>query len=117
MMFWQKPNEKLKINPIFPLRKLRRLLKTAVEVLTRTPPTREPLRAPAAKAYEMLLGLPEHRAMTTREILDALGSRHNIYIDESTWTKDVAPELVAYGMKNRRRVGYYIPIEERPKKS
>jgi hypothetical protein len=37
-----------------------------------------------------------------------------IATDESTLRTHFLPQLVPYGMKNRPRAGYFIPLEARP---
>ena len=75
---------------------------------------REPLTPNAGKVYETLLALPEHKAMTTKDILNALAERR-IFIDESTFYNRIVKELEPYGLQNRPKVGYYIPLASRPK--
>ncbi|MGH7176744.1 MAG: hypothetical protein ACREJC_05130 [Tepidisphaeraceae bacterium] len=81
--------------------------------LPETDAVREPLTPHAAKVYEMLLALPEHKAMTTKDILDRLGEK-SIFIDESTFYNRIIKELEQYGLRNRPKVGYYIPLSDRP---
>jgi len=69
----------------------------------------KPLSANAAAVYELLKALLEYKAMKGREILKALENQNpSIFIDQSTLTKNIIPELKPYGVKNRPRIGYYI---------
>ena len=75
---------------------------------------REPLSPTAAAILDALLALPEHRGMTGPEILDHLSQLPDaINTDESTLTSRYIPELRMYGVKNRKKVGYYIPLQAR----
>ena len=87
-----------------PLRQMHRLL---IGMRGRT--EREPLSSNARKVYEILIVLPEHEALTGPQILDRLESL-GLIIDQSTLTKNILPELRQYGLKNKPRVGYYIPL-------
>ena len=70
---------------------------------------RKPLSANAAAVYELLKDLPEHRAMKGREILKAFeNQKPPKFIDQSTLTKNIIPELRPYGVINKRGAGYYI---------
>ena len=77
-------------------------------------PDRPGLSDTAAAVYEILLGLPEYRAVIGTKLLDALASR-GIVIDQSTLTGRVVPELLPYGIENIPRKGYRIRPSERPK--
>jgi len=69
----------------------------------------KPLSANAAAVYELLKDLPEHRAMKGGEILKALeNQKPHKFIDQSTLTKNIIPELRPYGVTNKRGAGYYI---------
>jgi len=68
---------------------------------------REPLSDNQAAIYELLKELPEHKAMTGKEILKKLEGK-GIIIDQSTLTKNIIPALRPYGVKNKRGAGYYI---------
>jgi hypothetical protein len=69
----------------------------------------KPLSANAAAVYELLKALLEYKAMKGREILKALENQNpSIFIDQSTLTKNIIPELRPYGVKNKPRIGYYI---------
>src|SRR5882724_2933123 len=71
-------------------------------------PPRLPLGKNAAILYEHLLSLPEHRAMTTPEILDWFAAAPNeIILSEDAFRDEILPELQRYGIKNRPRVGYF----------
>ncbi|MHC4111947.1 MAG: hypothetical protein ACYSUY_12800, partial [Planctomycetota bacterium] len=69
----------------------------------------ELLSANAAAVYELLKALPQYRGMKGREILKALENQQQpIFIDQSTLTKNIIPELRPYGVRNKRGAGYYI---------
>jgi len=69
----------------------------------------ELLSANAAAVYELLKALPQYRGMKGREILKALeNQKQPIFIDQSTLTKNIIPELRPYGVRNKRGAGYYI---------
>ena len=67
----------------------------------------KPLSEKAVAVLELLKTLPEHRGMTGPKILETLDAK-SIYIDQSTLTKNIIPELRHYGVKNKPRIGYYI---------
>ncbi len=71
---------------------------------------RPPLSENAAAVYELLKSLPEHKAMTGTQIINAIYEQNkNILIDQSTLTKNIMPILKKhYGVKNIRRTGYFI---------
>jgi hypothetical protein len=66
-----------------------------------------PLGEKAAAVYEILKALPEHKALTGKEILQQLEEK-GIITDQSTFTKSIIPALRPYGVKNKRGAGYYI---------
>lgn len=66
-----------------------------------------PLSKAAALIYEKLLSLKSHEAMLTRQIQDWYEVETKANLDEGTW-KNLRKEMEPYGLKNRRRVGYYI---------
>ncbi len=69
----------------------------------------ELLSANAAAVYELLKALPQYRGMKGQEILKALeNQKQPIFIDQSTLTKNIIPELRPYGVRNKRGAGYYI---------
>jgi len=68
----------------------------------------EPLSKNARLIYEKLKSLPKHEAMTRTEILDWLGDKHEVYMDEGTFNKK-RKELLPYGLKNKPRIGYWFP--------
>ena len=72
---------------------------------------RPPLSANAGAVYELLKALPEHKAMTGKEIITALDEKEKIFIDQSTLTKSIIPALQPYGVRNKRGAGYYIVKE------
>lgn len=76
-------------------------------------PPRPPLSDNAAKVREILLGLPSERGLIGRKLLEKL-DKHGVFIDQSTLTKRIIPELKPYGVMNKPRIGYYIPVESRP---
>jgi len=67
----------------------------------------EPLSDNQASVYDLLKTLPEHKALTGKEILHQLEDK-GIIIDQSTLTKNIIPALRPYGVKNKRGAGYYI---------
>jgi len=70
---------------------------------------REPLSENAVAVYELLKGLPQHRGLKGREILEKLEHREKpIIIDQSTLTKNIIPALRPYGVKNKPGAGYFI---------
>ena len=66
-----------------------------------------PLSKAAALIYEKLLTLKPHEAMLTRQIQDWYEEETGRNLDEGTWKK-LHKEMEPYGLKNRRRAGYYI---------
>lgn len=72
---------------------------------------KEPLSPVAATIYEWLRELPEHRAMTTGDILEEL-ARRGIDVCESTFYERYVPELKAWGVQNKPRIGYFISIND-----
>lgn len=81
-----------------------------------TPPTKQPLGRLASLIYEKLITLPEHKAMTLPAILDWLSKEHRELPSEDTFHKRIKPELDAYGLQSRPKVGYFIPAFARPTK-
>lgn len=72
-----------------------------------------PMLSPKASAvYELLLQLPEHRAMTGPQIVDALPME--AAMDESTLRKSIVPALKPYGLEHIAKVGYRIKPSKRP---
>ncbi|MEE9212443.1 MAG: hypothetical protein V3U29_07290, partial [Phycisphaeraceae bacterium] len=76
------------------------------------PTKRPPLSERAAAVYEILTKLPEHRAMTGPQLIDALVAR-GIRTEQSTLTSRIVPELRPYGIENVPRKGYHIPLGKR----
>ena len=74
---------------------------------------RPPLTKKPAAIYRILLELPEHKALTGPAIVAEL-LKVGIATDESTMRRHFLPRLRPYGLRNKRRVGYYIPLEDRP---
>ena len=75
---------------------------------------RPALARSAASAYEILLALPEHRAIKGPEMVSELYTKHKINIDESTFRKNVVPALKPYGLEHGP-AGYRIqPDRRRP---
>ncbi|MGA2916079.1 MAG: hypothetical protein ABSE89_08660 [Sedimentisphaerales bacterium] len=69
---------------------------------------KKPISDKAAAVYELLKTLPEHRGLTGHKIIKEL-SKQNIFIDQSTLTKNIIPILKKdYNVKNKPRIGYYI---------
>jgi hypothetical protein len=69
---------------------------------------KKPISDKAAAVYELLKTMPEHRGLTGRKIIEEL-SKKNIFIDQSTLTKNIIPILKKdYGVKSQPRIGYYI---------
>ena len=65
--------------------------------------------------YELLLNLPEHRAMTGPAICDVIHSEHSILLDESTLRKAIIPVLTRhYGVEHRPKIGYRVRPDRRP---
>ncbi|MEX2216530.1 MAG: hypothetical protein WD768_20625 [Phycisphaeraceae bacterium] len=69
----------------------------------------------AATVYELLLSVPAHRGLTGKQIIEALRER-DIYIEQSTLTTHILPQLKPYGLEGKRRVGYRIPQSRRPQR-
>ena len=70
---------------------------------------RPPLTTGARAVLEVLQGLKETEAMTGKKILDALANKNEpIYIDQSTLTTRIIPALKAYGVQNKKRLGYFV---------
>lgn len=68
----------------------------------------EPLSQNAQIVYEILIALPPHKAMTAPEILDEVSKKHNKYWDEKELYDRVFPQLKTWGLRNKRRIGYWI---------
>jgi hypothetical protein len=78
------------------------------ETKTITPKSKKLLSEKATAVLELLKTLPEHKGLTGNKIIEAL-SQENIFIDQSTLTKNIIPVLKKdYGVKNQPRIGYYI---------
>jgi hypothetical protein len=76
-----------------------------------------PLGPLAAVVYEHLLSLPQHRAMTGREIVDWLSKEQNKYVDDKQLHRDIInPLKEGYGLRNKPKIGYYIPRTGEQKK-
>lgn len=67
----------------------------------------EPLSDKGLAVLDLLQNLPPNKALTGRLIIDEL-SKKNVFLDQSTLTKSIIPALKPHGVKNRRRIGYYI---------
>lgn len=76
------------------------------------PNDRPALSENATAVYEILLALPTYQAMTGARLLDALHKR-DVYIEQSTLTSRIIPELKPYGIENCQRKGYRIPLSKR----
>lgn len=68
---------------------------------------RQPLSLGAARIFEKLCTLKTHEAMTGPAIQRWYEDETRTNLDEGTW-KRWRLELLAWGMKNRPKVGYYI---------
>ena len=77
---------------------------------------REPLGEIAGIIYEHLIELPEHKAVTGRAIIDWL-ARKGHDVSESAFYKEILPTLEPWGVKNKPRIGYHVPLSARPEKS
>jgi hypothetical protein len=86
------------------------------QVGSETKPERGPLGKLAGLLYEHLLTLPEHKAMDGPAILDWFLDEHKEIVSHDTLYKELCPALRSYGLKNRPRIGYYIPPSDRPEK-
>lgn len=75
--------------------------------------TQPALSEHAAAVYDVLIALPVHRALTGPKILNAL-KRRSIYVEQSTLTSRIIPELKPYGIENAPRKGYRIRPDNRP---
>lgn len=90
----------------------------------KTPPTgdgtvadgaKPPLSPTAAIVYEILLGLPEYRALTGPQLLTEISNRDaNRLVEESTLRGRIMDELKAYGVENFPKIGYRIRPDQRP---
>ena len=78
-------------------------------------PDRQPLGKFSALVYEKLIELPEYKAMTGPAILDWL-ARKGHDVSEDRLNKEILPPLWPWGMKNKKKIGYYIPLSARPEK-
>ncbi len=73
-------------------------------------PARTPLSDRARAVKDLLRALSADRGMTGRQITKALSElKPPIFLSQSSLTKDVIPELKLWGLKNRRRIGYFFP--------
>jgi uncharacterized protein YcaQ len=68
----------------------------------------------ASVAYEIILELPLHRALTGTNLLKMM-DKHDCPTDQSSLTSRIIPELKLYGVVNTPRKGYHIPASKRPK--
>lgn len=73
-----------------------------------------PLSEAAAKVRQMLLELPEERALTGPEIWEKLWAAHKINVDQSTLRKYIIPALKPYGVEHAPKLGYRIRPSFRP---
>ena len=67
----------------------------------------EPLSDKALAVLNLLRNLPPNKALTGPKILKELDDK-NMIIDQSTLTKLIIPALKPHGVKNKKRIGYYI---------
>jgi len=69
----------------------------------------KPLTPRARAVLALLKSLGPNEALTTKQILDALGGLETpIYLDDSTFYSRIIPELKPHGVQNRPKVGYYL---------
>lgn len=87
--------------------RVRAFIQRAVEDVKKVVNRRFPLSKRAGIIYEKLDSLPPYKGMTTSEIQDFFFEQTGKNLDEGTWKKH-RKELEAYGLKNARRIGYYI---------
>ena len=66
------------------------------------------LRKKAGKVYDLLRALEPHEALTGPQILAEL-AKMNVFMDQTTLTSRIIPELKPYGIENAPRKGYRIP--------
>ncbi len=71
------------------------------------------LSANASLVYELLLALPEYRAMTGPEIVSKFCQDHRINLDESVLRKSIVPALKPYGLEHVPKIGYRIKPSRR----
>jgi hypothetical protein len=91
------------------------LLELRTKAAKTKPAQRQPLGKNGRLLYRKLCALPEDEAMTNPEILDWFAGK-KLFIDAGALTKDILPPLRPYGLKNTPRIGYSIPLADRPKK-
>ena len=72
----------------------------------------DPLSARARAVLQHLESLPVNTAITGPEIVEWLNEQGDL-ISESTLTSRVIPELKRFGVKNKRRIGYFIDRKAR----
>jgi len=73
---------------------------------------KEPLSERATMIYEKLRSLESHQAMTLPKIQEWYENETGKNLDEGTWKK-IRKELLAYGLMNRPRAGYYIRCDDK----
>lgn len=71
------------------------------------------LSSVASAVYDILIKLPPHRGLPGPAILTAL-EESKIFIEQSSLTSRIIPELKPYGIENVHRKGYRIPKSKRP---
>ena len=73
----------------------------------------EPLPDKVPIAWRILMELPEHKALTAPQLLEALRECGIYFSSPETLRANLIPELKKLGVKNKRRIGYYIPQSAR----
>jgi len=71
-------------------------------------PNLTPLSPNAQIVYDILTNLPAHKALKTPDILDEVYKKTGKIWDEKELYDRVFPQLRPWGLKNKRRVGYWI---------
>ncbi len=72
-------------------------------------PTKKPLSEREGWVLEVIRSAPQGTGITGPAIIADVRQRHRVVIEQGTLTKHIIPKLKKYyGVRNRRRVGYYI---------
>lgn len=69
---------------------------------------RTPLSPNAQIVYDILINLPAHKALKTPEIINEVYTKTEKNWDEKELYGRVYPQLRSWGLKNKRRVGYWV---------